>query len=119
MLSDETIKFIDKLAAEGSTGESQAKHKDTGTQRNYAGEGTGLGAIIGGLSGSMSKKYRGLITAGGALAGSAVGNYLGKKTIGKKVTHAMEKNIKKKDQSNQRGQANLPRLGLNKRLGSK
>lgn len=118
MLDDKTIQFIEKVAAEGSTGETQQRKKFTSTAKNYPGEGAGLGAILGTAAGAMSKKYRPLAALGGALGGSAIGRAIGKRTIGQTKGYQAEGTAKKQEKRDKPGEAQLPRLNDSKKIKS-
>lgn len=112
MLDEKTIKLIEDLeksaAADQSTGMSQMKKKTQVRQKDYEGEGAGLGAMLGAGAGALSQKGRALKALLGAAGGALAGRELGKRTIGTQRTSVTEGTVKKQERKAEN--AEVPRL---------
>jgi uncharacterized protein YcfJ len=112
MLDEKTNKLIEELektaAADQSTGMSQVKKRTQVRQKDYEGEGAGLGALLGAGSGALSKKYKALASIAGAVGGGLAGRALGKRTIGTQRTSVTEGTVKKQERKAEN--ADVPRL---------
>ena len=111
MIDNKTTDFLEgitKEAADSSTGMSQVKKKKQTNQRDFEGEGAGLGALIGAGAGALSKKYKPLTTAAGGVLGALTGREMGKRTIGTRRTSVTEGTVKRQERKPQG--AEVPRL---------
>lgn len=116
MIDKDTETFIEKVAAQNSTGESQVKRKTVKQTKRHGGAGAGLGASIGAAAGAGLKKFRPFGIAAGALTGALVGKEIGKKTKTKTKTTYDEGTIKRQEKREEPGTANVPRLNDSKVL---
>lgn len=117
MLDEKTNKLLEKIAQHDTTGMSQYKQRKVESERGHAGTGTGLGAIIGAGAGALSKKYKPISTAAGALLGALAGREMGKRTSSKIKTVTQEGVVKKQQKTkNSVARPEVPRLEDNKVL---
>jgi hypothetical protein len=102
-----------KMAASDSTGVSQLKQRRTSTYKNYAAEGTGLGAGGGGLAGykitkALGPKWNIPSTLAGIALGGLAGRYIGRK--GSKTKTKSLEGVVKKQEKRKDSPVNLPSL---------
>lgn len=119
MLDDKTIDFIEKVAKEGSLGESQVKRKTVKETKRHGGSGAGLGAILGTAAGAAAKKFKPLAMIAGGLGGAYAGKEIGKKTKSKTKRTYDEGVIKRRETRDEPDKAKLPRLNDTKAIESK
>jgi uncharacterized protein YcfJ len=119
MLDDKTTEFIEKVAKQGSLGESQVKRKTVKKTERHGGSGAGLGAILGTAAGAASKKFKPLAMLAGGLGGALAGKQIGKKVKSKTKTTYDEGVIKRRETRDEPDKAKLPRLNASKAIESK
>jgi len=111
MLDKDTLDLLEKIAQDDATGSSQMKQRSVKTKKYHAAEGAGLGAILGAGAGALSKKYKPLTTAAGAVLGGLAGKDFGKHLYNKTKTVTNEGTIKKQQKSKAPGaKAEVPQL---------
>lgn len=115
MLDKKTLNFLEKIAAydtrQDATGMSQYKKRDVKTVQNHTGAGTGLGAVLGAGAGALSKKYKAISTAGGALLGALAGNRIGKHTKTQRQNRTLEGTVKRQRKTKaENAQPDVPKL---------
>jgi len=110
MIDKKTEEFLDKIAAQNSTGTSQMRKQITKTKTRHAGQGAGLGATLGTFSGAAFKgKYKPLAMIAGGLLGAVTGRAIGKRTVSKRKTVTRAGTIKRQEKVKD-GEAGIPRL---------